>query len=161
VKYRGPTVAEWNRDHPIGTRVLFQPVKGIDKFEETRTRSEAWEICGTPVVMIDGRSGGCALDHMTVMTLVSKDVDISPAEWYSRLALLARGETWPAPGPDRDVVQRCIRLALDRKLPTGASEHSPRTSRRARSDSAAGSCRPLKRSLQTNHCRRFRKWKHR
>jgi hypothetical protein len=36
------------------------------------------------------------------------------AQWYSRLAMLARGETWPGPGRDRDIVCRCIRAALDK-----------------------------------------------
>lgn len=63
----GPTADDWNATHPVGTRVRYQPVKGIDVFEETTTRSEAWEVCGTPVVKIVGRAGGCALDHLTVL----------------------------------------------------------------------------------------------
>jgi hypothetical protein len=35
---------------------------------ETVTRSEAWDICGTTVCLIEGRSGGCAVDHMTVLS---------------------------------------------------------------------------------------------
>lgn len=64
---RGLSAEEWNARHPVGTRVRFQSVKGIEEFEDTVTRSEAWELCGTPVVMIEGRSGGCAIDHMTVL----------------------------------------------------------------------------------------------
>lgn len=66
-KRYGITSAEWNERYPVGTPVRFQPVKGIDVFEETKTRSEAWDICDTPCVMIEGRSGGCAIDHMTVL----------------------------------------------------------------------------------------------
>lgn len=63
----GLTADEWNHRHPVGTPVRFQPVLGIEEYETTATRSEAWELCGTAVVMIEGRSGGCAIDHMTVL----------------------------------------------------------------------------------------------
>ena len=63
----GMTAEQWNAAHPAGTRVRYQPVKGIEVFEETKTRSDAWEICGHACVMIEGRTGGSAIDHMTVL----------------------------------------------------------------------------------------------
>jgi hypothetical protein len=32
---------------------------------ETITRSEAWNVCGSPVVMLKGRSGGYLLERVT------------------------------------------------------------------------------------------------
>jgi hypothetical protein len=31
------------------------------------TRSEAWVVSNNPVCMIEGKSGGCSLDHMIVV----------------------------------------------------------------------------------------------
>ena len=33
---------------------------------EGTTRSEAWDLCGSPVVMVTGYSGGIALSHVEV-----------------------------------------------------------------------------------------------
>jgi len=66
-KKRGLTAEEWNSRYPAGTRVRFQPVRGVNEFEERVTRSEAWDLCGTPVVLLEGRGGGCAIDHMTAL----------------------------------------------------------------------------------------------
>jgi hypothetical protein len=57
-------VDQWNEEHPVGTTVRYWPVRGDDECDVTATRSEAWLLGGhTPVVMIDGRAGGVALDH--------------------------------------------------------------------------------------------------
>lgn len=62
------TAAHWNERYPIGTRVRFTPVRGRPETEESRTRSEAWELGGgIPVVKIEGRTGGVALDHLEVI----------------------------------------------------------------------------------------------
>lgn len=61
------TAAEFNLLYPVGTRVRFQPIAGDEVYEERETRSEAWELgSGEPVVMLTGRTGGCALAHITV-----------------------------------------------------------------------------------------------
>lgn len=61
------TAEQWNAQYPVGTPVLFTPVLGQeDAFpkESRKTRSEAWELGhGEPVVMLEGRTGGCALSH--------------------------------------------------------------------------------------------------
>lgn len=42
------------------------PVAGDEVYEFSKTRSAAWELCGTAVVKIEGRAGGVALDHLAV-----------------------------------------------------------------------------------------------
>lgn len=58
------TAAEWNERYPVGTPVRFFPVLPGTDFEESKTRSEAWELGhGEPVVKIEGRAGGVCLSH--------------------------------------------------------------------------------------------------
>jgi hypothetical protein len=53
---------EFNRLFPVGTRVRFYPVAGRPEYEQTVTRSEAWELGhGQPVVKVQGRAGGVGL----------------------------------------------------------------------------------------------------
>lgn len=62
-------VADWNAAHPVGTLVRYW--RGIREGEPSGTgptRSEAWLLSGhTPVVLIDGTSGGIALTHVEVV----------------------------------------------------------------------------------------------
>ena len=54
---------EWNKQFPIGTAVLYHPIIGEPECEESKTRSEAWELGhGESVVKIEGRTGGVCLD---------------------------------------------------------------------------------------------------
>lgn len=60
---------EWNDKHPVGTKVKYYPIKGVDDFRETETRSKAWELGhGASVVMIKGLAGGVSLDHIEVIS---------------------------------------------------------------------------------------------
>ena len=61
------TVEEWNRIHPIGTEVKYFPILGQDYHVKTKTRSIAWETCGSLVVCLAGRNGGYDLDHIEVI----------------------------------------------------------------------------------------------
>lgn len=62
------TVEEFNAKYPIGTPVMYQPIKGVDEWVRTKTRSKAWVLGhGQIVVMIGGRSGGCCISHMVVI----------------------------------------------------------------------------------------------
>lgn len=57
----------WNELYPEGTLVRYWPIAGDDNWEATATRSEAWELGdGTPVVKIEGRTGGVSLDHLAI-----------------------------------------------------------------------------------------------
>jgi hypothetical protein len=54
-------VNRWNEKYPEGTPVIVTRDNG-DKLE-TVTRSEAWELCGSAVVMVKDISGGYALER--------------------------------------------------------------------------------------------------
>jgi hypothetical protein len=58
------TVAAFNRSCPVGTHVAV--VRDDGSVLETKTRSEAWLVGdGTPVVMVEGISGGYLLERVT------------------------------------------------------------------------------------------------
>lgn len=62
------TAEQWNAKHPVGTRVRYQNVKGVEEYEFSETRSEAWALGhGDVVVSIKGRTGGVLIDHLTIM----------------------------------------------------------------------------------------------
>ena len=59
------TAAQFNEMYEVGEPFRYYPVRGDDDFVETRTRSMAWELGdGTPVVLIEGRTGGVWLEHL-------------------------------------------------------------------------------------------------
>lgn len=60
---------EFNNAHPIGTRVVYRPVRGSDNGKvDTATRSLAWALpCGQPVVLVERKSGGVSLDHLEII----------------------------------------------------------------------------------------------
>lgn len=61
------SAAEWNERYPIGTPVRFYSVLPGTEFEESKTRSEAWELGhGEPVVKIEGRTGCVCLSHCEI-----------------------------------------------------------------------------------------------
>ena len=55
-------VDEWNKNHVVGTEVIL--TNDSDEEIETVTRSEAWIVCGSAVVMVKGISGGYSLDRI-------------------------------------------------------------------------------------------------
>jgi hypothetical protein len=62
--------ARWNYLHKVGTPVIAYPCyRGCpnDPPLTTRTRSVAWDVCGEPVVKVDGYAGGIALTHIDVV----------------------------------------------------------------------------------------------
>ena len=58
------TTDTFNDNNEVGTCVLLTEDSG-DKLL-TQTTSEAWDICGTPCVMVDGKSGGYDLSRIEV-----------------------------------------------------------------------------------------------
>ena len=54
---------EWNAKHAIGTHVKVRRVNG--EVQDSQTRSEAWEMCGTAVVLLSGISGGYDLSRVS------------------------------------------------------------------------------------------------
>lgn len=60
------TAEKWNAAHKVGIGVLVKLDGG--KLWHTKTRSEAWDLGGhTPVVMLEGRTGGYLLSRVTPM----------------------------------------------------------------------------------------------
>lgn len=53
-------LAAWT--HPEGTPVIVRRDDGSEF--ATRTRSKPWDLCGTPVVLLEGISGGYALERV-------------------------------------------------------------------------------------------------
>lgn len=62
-------IDKWNKSYPEGTPVIVTRDNG-DKLE-TVTRSVAWSMCGTPVVMVKGISGCYALERVAPNTACS------------------------------------------------------------------------------------------
>lgn len=54
----------WNRYYPVGTRVLYEPVRDRGEYEERVTRSAAYETQNGPMVQLVGRPGGFLLRHL-------------------------------------------------------------------------------------------------
>lgn len=52
---------------PIGTKVRYWPgVRDGYEGKISTTRTNVWELCGTPVVCVDGYAGGIALSHIQI-----------------------------------------------------------------------------------------------
>ena len=56
------TAQEWNEKFNFPMKVVLTDDDGVE--HETRTRSIAWDLCGHPVVMVEGRSGGYLLKRI-------------------------------------------------------------------------------------------------
>ena len=62
------TAEQFNELYPKGTRVRYYSIRGEDSYTEETTRSEAWELGdGSPVVLLEGRSGGFSIEHLRVI----------------------------------------------------------------------------------------------
>lgn len=60
-------VAAWNATHPVGTPVRFWPGVREGEGRPSRTRSVAWAPGHTPMVLVDGYTGGICLSHVEVV----------------------------------------------------------------------------------------------
>ena len=56
------TAEEFNESYPVGVKVILTNDVGGEI--TTNTRSEAWDLCGTPVVKVDGLRAGYSLDRI-------------------------------------------------------------------------------------------------
>ena len=52
---------------PIGTKVKYFPVIGLPSYTETHVTSEPWDLCGSIVVRLHGKSGGFDIEHLEVI----------------------------------------------------------------------------------------------
>lgn len=59
------SVTDFNKWYPVGTAVILTKDGGEEI--HTNTRSIAWDLCGTPVVKVSGRSGGYDLERIRVL----------------------------------------------------------------------------------------------
>lgn len=58
---------EFNKRHPIGTKVRYFPIKGKKEHIDTETRSEAWTLgSGHIVVSLKDKSGGVSIEHLEI-----------------------------------------------------------------------------------------------
>lgn len=60
---------------PIGTPVTYWPGLREGDGIKSVTRSNVWDLCGTPVVMVRGYAGGIALTHIAVRELDEHETD--------------------------------------------------------------------------------------
>jgi hypothetical protein len=61
------TSKQWNDKIKIGTRVRYYPILPEKFFRIYSTRSEAWDISGTPCVLLEGKTGGVSLKHLEII----------------------------------------------------------------------------------------------
>ncbi|MGI2931910.1 hypothetical protein [Vibrio fluvialis] len=61
------TVEQASKKFPVGAKVKFFPIAGIDKFEETEVTSEPWCLCGETVVKVKCRAGGVSANHLELI----------------------------------------------------------------------------------------------
>lgn len=67
-RYAAEEASEFNREHPVGTPVLFWPGLREGKGKLARTRSAAKVFAGhTAAVLIEGHIGVVALSHVEVI----------------------------------------------------------------------------------------------
>lgn len=115
-------IKRWNLAHPRGTLVHYWP--GIRKGKGTlsQTRSDAWLVGGTPVVAVDGHSGGIALTHVRpVQALCFFVIYIRPSDFphdfVIRQHFALSGETYAARQPfGRGATLEYVRTLLPKGL---------------------------------------------
>jgi hypothetical protein len=57
----------FNKTNKVGTKFNYYPIKGLDKKVPVESRSQAWDMCGSVVVKVTGRTGGVDIDHLEVV----------------------------------------------------------------------------------------------
>lgn len=62
---------------PIGTPVTYWPGLREGNGIKSVTRSNVWDVCGTPVVMVRGAAGGIALTHIQQRELDDTDHELA------------------------------------------------------------------------------------
>lgn len=66
-------VEYWNMLHPEGTAVTYWTGLREGRGRTGQTRSKAWLVSNTPVVLITGTAGGVALTHVELATSASAE----------------------------------------------------------------------------------------
>jgi hypothetical protein len=60
---------QWNTSHPVGIRVRYWSMEREGEGKLSRTRSEAWVVCGHACVKVEKAAGGMALSHVEPVTI--------------------------------------------------------------------------------------------
>lgn len=66
-------IEEWNKQHPVGTNVIYESIKDDPTTRRaTKTSSQAFVAdSGTAVIFLEGQSGYVALDHVKAERMAS------------------------------------------------------------------------------------------
>ncbi|HBN6266155.1 TPA: hypothetical protein L3N15_004136 [Vibrio parahaemolyticus] len=68
---------------PLGTRVKYYPIMGLDNYVLTCIRSEPWECCGSIIIKISGRAGAVNVTHLGLMGETYIGVDLASGSSYT------------------------------------------------------------------------------
>lgn len=66
-KFQDRVAKVFNQNHPVGTPVRYWSGAREGDGVVSKTRSESWTVCGTAVVMVEGKAGGIALSHIEAL----------------------------------------------------------------------------------------------
>ncbi|KPM98742.1 hypothetical protein AOG25_07975 [Vibrio alginolyticus] len=58
------SIEEANKAFPIGTKVRYYSTAGLPNYTKTTIRSEAWDLCGSTVMKVEGIAGGVCVTHL-------------------------------------------------------------------------------------------------
>lgn len=58
---------EFNKTHIVGTKLRYYPILGDEECLETKTRSIAWDVCGSTLVKVEGKVGGVCFDNLEII----------------------------------------------------------------------------------------------
>lgn len=64
------TADEFNAAHAVGALVRYWPGSRTGLGRMSHTRTPAWDVCGHPVVSVEGYPGGIALTHVQIVQMV-------------------------------------------------------------------------------------------
>ncbi|MFD7964052.1 hypothetical protein ACFV5J_24940 [Streptomyces zaomyceticus] len=112
---------EWNELYPVGTHVIAFPGSREDPPVVGRTRSRAWMLGhGTPVVLVEGKSGGIRLSHVDVVDeqtarrdWLLAEIRSTRGQWSTLRAESAyRQSPWPTSG--RNTARKDLRALAAR-----------------------------------------------
>lgn len=98
------TADEWNAAHPVGTPVVAYAASRTGQPLYTRTRTPAWTLGhGTPVVAVEDRPGGIALDHVDVGWLLTPESHSAIEGVLDRQGVFAKNYWRPVDGKNTTV----------------------------------------------------------
>ncbi|PMS91897.1 hypothetical protein C1T06_22635 [Vibrio parahaemolyticus] len=79
---------------PLGTRVKYYPVMGLDNYVLTCIRSEPWEYCGSILIKISGIAGAVNITHLGLMSETYIGMDLASGSSYTGLRTKNHSGGW-------------------------------------------------------------------